>query len=285
MSAEPTVTGEVERLEAETPARRSHHVSIFGVRQPLSKQADLAIGLLGIAILVAAWCIVTYGHYVRPLFLPTPTAMWESLVEFDSKRWLFPAIVRSTSRVAQSLFWVALIGIPIGVLMGAFAPADALLRKLVSGGKSIPTTGIAGLIILWFSIGETAKIVFLFLGSIFYMIILVRSAVLNVSEPYLKVAMDLNASRFQIIRHVLLPAALPAIWDALAVCNGIMWTYIVLAEFINSSEDQLGLGYLLMIGSRTQDPGKVFSTLIIVAIISSATDWLMQMVRRRYFNW
>jgi NitT/TauT family transport system permease protein len=211
--------------------------------------------------------------------------MWNSVQEFDAKGWLVPAIVRSTWRVTQSLFWVALIGIPIGILMGAFAPADALLRKLVSGGKSVPTTGIAGLIILWFSIGESAKIVYLFLGSIFYMVILVRSAVLSVNESYLKVALDLNATPSQMIVRVLLPGALPAIWDALAVCNGIMWTYIVLAEFINSSEDQLGLGYLLMIGSRTQDSGKVFSTLIIVAVISSATDWVMRSVRTRYLNW
>ena len=73
------------------------------------------------------------------------------------------------------------------------------------------------------------------------MVILVRSAVLSVNESYVKVALDLNASRSQIIRRILLPGALPAIWDALAVCNGIMWTYIVLAEFINSSEDQLAL--------------------------------------------
>jgi len=201
------------------------------VRQPLSQTADAILGFVGILVVVIVWCVLTYGHYVRPLFLPTPTAMWQSVQELDAKRWLVPAIVRSTWRVAQSLFWVALIGIPIGVLMGAFAPADALLRKLVSGGKSIPTTGIAGLIILWFSIGESAKIVYLFIGAIFYMIILVRSAVLSVNEAYLKVALDLNASRTQIITRVLLPGALPAIWEALAVCNGIMWTYIVLAEF------------------------------------------------------
>jgi len=259
--------------------------AIFGVRQPLSHSADLSIGILGIGLIVIAWCVVTYGHMVRPLFLPTPTAMWQGVQDYDAKGWLVPAIVRSTWRVTQALFWVALIGIPIGVLMGAFAPADALLRKLVSGAKSVPTTGIAGLIILWFSIGETAKIVYLFIGAIFYMIILVRSAVLNVNEAYLKVALDLNATRTQIITKVLLPGALPSIWDALAVCNGIMWTYIVLAEFINSNEESLGLGYLLQIGSRTQDPGKVFSTLIIVAIISSASDWVMQSIRKRYFNW
>jgi ABC-type nitrate/sulfonate/bicarbonate transport system permease component len=87
------------------------------------------------------------------------------------------------------------------------------------------------------------------------------------------------------IGRVLLPGALPHIWDAIAVCNGIMWTYIVLAEFINSNEEQLGLGYLLYLGSRSQDSGKVFGVLILIGLISSLTDWALQSVRKRYLNW
>jgi NitT/TauT family transport system permease protein len=243
------------------------------------------IGLAGIATFVLVWCVLTYGGFVKPLFLPSPTAIWESLVEFHRRGWLFPAILRSTLRVAKSLGWVILIGVPLGVLMGAFAPVDAFFRKVVNGGKSVPTTGIVGLIVLWFSIEERAKIVFLFLGAIFYMIILVKNAVLSVNEDYVRVARDIGASRWQMIGKVLLPGALPQIWDAIAVCNGIMWTYIVLAEFINSNEEQLGLGYLLYIGSRTQDSGKVFATLILIALISSLVDWAMQAVRKRFLYW
>jgi ABC-type nitrate/sulfonate/bicarbonate transport system permease component len=150
---------------------------------------------------------------------------------------------------------------------------------------SIPTTGIVGLIVLWFSIEEKAKIVFLFLGSIFYMITLVKNAIQHVNDDYVRVALDLGANRWQTISRVLLPGALPQIWDAVVVCNGIMWTYIVLAEFINSSEDQLGLGYLLQIGSRGNSSGKVFGTLIIIAAISSASAFLFQQVRKRFLNW
>jgi NitT/TauT family transport system permease protein len=263
----------------------SRRRTLFGVRQKLSPQADFLFGLAGIAVVLTVWCVLTYGGHIKPLFLPTPTAMWESIVEFQQKDWLLPAIVRSTARVIKSLLLVIAIGVPIGILMGAFAPIDAFLRKLINGGKSVPTTGIIGLIVLWFSIEESAKTVFLFLGAIFYMIILVRSAVLSVNEDYLKVALDIGASRSQIIWRVLLPGSLPAIWDAIAVCSGIMWTYIVLAEFINNNQEQMGLGYLLYIGSRTQESAQVFSTLVLVAVISSLSDWIMQTVRRRYLSW
>jgi NitT/TauT family transport system permease protein len=255
------------------------------IRSKLSPRADFAISLIGIGTLFLLWCIISYGGFVKPLFLPTPTGIWESLSDFHHRQWLFPAIWRSFWRVTQSLFLVILIGLPIGLLMGAFAPIDAFLRKIISGGKSIPTTGIVGLIVLWFSIEERAKIVFLFLGAIFYMIILVKNAVQSVNEDYLRVALDIGASRWQMISRVLLPGALPQIWDAVAVCNGIMWTYIVLAEFINSNEEQLGLGYLLYIGSRTQESGKVFATLLLIGVVSSLTDWILQSIRRRFLNW
>lgn len=257
----------------------------FNVRGKLSPRTDMIIGLVGVVTLIAIWSFVTYGGYVKPLFLPKPSGIWEGFVEFQARHWLLPAIWQSVWRVTQSLGLVIIIGVPIGILMGAFAPIDALLRKIISAGKSIPTTGIIGLIVLWFSIEERAKIIFLFLGAIFYMIILVKNAVQNANEEYLKVAVDIGANRWQLISRVLLPAALPQIWDAIAVCCGIMWTYIVLAEFINSNEQQIGLGYLLYIGSRTQESGKVFATLILIGLISSMTDWLLQSVRKRYLNW
>ena len=259
--------------------------SLFAVRARLSPRVDLLIGFIGVLLLASIWCVVSYGGFVKPLFLPTPTAVGEAVVGFQDKDWLFPAILRSTWRVVQALVIVVCIGVPVGILMGTFSPIDALFRKVVNGFKSLPTTGLVGLIVLWFSVEERAKIVFLVLGAVFYMIVLVRQAVAKVDQEYVNVALDIGASRGQIIRKVLLPGALPQIWEAVAVCNGIMWTYIVLAEFINNSEEQLGLGYLLFIGSRTQDSGKLFATLFIDGINTAVTDWGFLAVRRKMFPW
>lgn len=243
------------------------------------------MGIAGIGFLVAVWCLSTYSGYVKPLFLPTPTGIWEGYVEFYQRQWLLSAVVRSVWRVTRSMILAAAVGIPIGAAMGAFPTIDALLRRIVNACKSVPTTGLIGLIILWFSIGDPAKIAFLFLGAIFYMVTLVRSAVLAVNQEYVRVAIDLGATPLQVMWRVLLPGALPQIWDAVAVCNGIMWTYIVLAEFINSSEDQLGLGYLLYIGGRAQQSGEVFAALILIAVISAGTDACLGAVRRRFLTW
>jgi NitT/TauT family transport system permease protein len=282
---EPATGAAESKQSTAGPVRNGSSESLFRVRGKLTPSVDFGIGIAGILAVVVIWCWLTYGGHIKPFFLPTPTAIWESYLEFIDRQWLVKAILGSTFRVLQSLLLVIAIGIPLGILMGAFAPVDAFLRKLVNSGKSVPTTGIVGLIVLWFGIEERAKIVFLFLGAIFYMILLVRSAVLSVSDEYIKVAHDIGAGSGQIIRKVLLPGALPQIWDAIAVCSGIMWTYIVLAEYINGNEEQMGLGYLLNIGSRTQDSGKVFGVLLLVAIISALTDYILGWIRRRYLNW
>lgn len=268
--------------------RRRSSRQRFGVRRRLSGRADQLIGAAGIITVLALWYLVTYGGdgaLIERKYLPTPTGIWEGLLEFHQRDWLFPAILRSFRRVLLAMLLVIAVGVPIGILMGAFTQVDAFLRKLINGAKAVPTTGIAGLIVLWFAIEEKAKIVFLFLGAIFYMIILVKNAVACVSEDYERVALDLGANRWQVITRVLVPGAWPHIWDAIAVCNGIMWTYIVLAEFINCNESNLGVGCLLSIGSRSNSSGKVFGMLIIVAIICSATDFVLQFIRRRFFNW
>jgi NitT/TauT family transport system permease protein len=257
----------------------------YRVRARLAPRTDLLYGAAGLAFVCALWVVVTWGGLVKPIFLPPPHGIWMGLADFNRHQWLFPAIGRSTWRVLKSLLCVMAIGIPVGVVMGTFPEADAALRKIVNGVKSIPTTGIVSLIVLWFSIEERAKIVFLVLASLFYMIVLVKNAVLNVSEDYVRVAMDLGATPPQILWRVLLPGALPQIWDAIAVCSGIMWTYIVLAEFINANEEQLGLGYLLYLGDRQQDSGKLFGVLIVIAVISALTDFSLNAVRRRYLRW
>jgi ABC-type nitrate/sulfonate/bicarbonate transport system permease component len=272
-----------------TPGARKRATSArWGIRAHLSGREDWTLGLIGIVTVILLWCILTIGGIVPTNYLPTPKLIWDGMIEYHRDRhWLFPAIWHSVWRVGWALLFVLVIGIPVGVLMGAFSQADAFLRKIVNGAKAVPITALTGLVVLWAGIYDTGKITYLFLGAIFYMIILVKNAVANVNEEYVRVALDIGANRWQIIRRVLLPGALPQIWDAIAVCIGIMWTYIILAEIVNSNMDDLGVGYLLYTGARLggNGAGKMFGMLIIVALISTLTDYVLNLIRKRFFNW
>lgn len=254
-------------------------------RGDLTRRANVILGVTGLGALAAVWCVLTYGGLVTRSFLPTPGDIWQGWREYDDRGWLWMSVLRSFIRVTKALGLVIAIGVPIGALMGAFKPVDALLQKIVSGVKSVPTTALTGVVVLWFGIDEIGKIVFLVLGAVFFMILMVRNAIVGVPDPYVGVALDLGAKRRQLILQVLLPGALPRIWEAVIVCNSIMWTYIVLAEYINANEQQLGLGFLLQVGNHAFSPGKVFGALILIALIASFTDYVLQMCRRRFFRW
>lgn len=278
----------IRKEEAPGPSNQIKTTHPLAVRSAIAPSHDLALGVLGIVSLVLIWCGLTYGGIVRPFFLPSPTGIWHGLKDLDERGLLVPAILRSTWRVTKALLLVTAIGVPIGVLMGTFTPVDALLRKIVNGAKSVPPTGILGLVVLWFGYAERGKVVFLLLGAIFFMIILTKNAIQSVNEDYVRVAIDLGASRWQTLRYVLLRGAWPQIWDGMAVCNGIMWTYIVLVEFLNANlnNENLGLGVLLRSSTIVNRPGEVFATLILIALISSLTDFVIfRCLRKLFFNW
>jgi NitT/TauT family transport system permease protein len=126
------------------------------------------------------------------------------------------------------------------------------------------------------------KITFLFIGIVFYFIPLVANAVQGVPTEFLDVAKMLGAKKIDVIRRVYIPHALPQIFDGLIVINGIGWTYVILAEIINSRG---GLGYLVSIAGRLQRTDEVFAGLLLIMFIAIASDRLLHYMRRRYFFW
>ena len=280
---------QIAKPVATSNVRRRFGSARFAIRGPLDARTDLLFGGIGVGVLIALWCLLTYGGFVRPLFLPSPSGIWKDMVSLQTNPhhdpWLVPSIWRSFWRVTRALFLVIVVGVPIGVTIGAFPQLDAFVRKIINGGKAVPISGMLGLTTLWFGFQEQGMVIFIFLGALFYMVILAKNAIASVNQEYVRVALDLGGNQWQVIWKVLLPGALPQIWDALAVCNGIMWTYIVLAELVNASPSTLGLGYLIQLGTRTNQSGMVYGALIIIALISSITDFVLQIFRKRFFHW
>jgi len=257
----------------------------FSIRGRMPRRVDALIGFVGILAFVILWCALSYGEVVSRFALPTPTSIGQTFVRLYESGQLVMPIARSLWRVLRALLLVVVIGVPIGVLMGAFAPVDAFLRKLVNGAKAVPITGLTALVTLWMGLEERGKVFYIFLGAVFYMIILVKNAIVSVNEEYTRVALDLGANRRQIVTRVLFFGALPQIWEAVAVCSGIMWTYIVLAEFLNSSAANQGMGGVLQNGLRLSQPPQVYCMLIAIALISSLTDFVIHFFRKKFFNW
>ncbi len=264
--------------------------ALFRVGGRASAPARLALGAGAVVILLAVWSALTYSGAVQPVVLPTPTAVLkaagELLTPAEGKGFFQAPLINHTlvslGRTLKALLISALIAIPLGVLMGSFPFFDGLFGPPVSAVKAIPATAFIGLLSVIYGIDEQMKVVFLVLGAVFFMILMVRDAVQGVRESYVRTAVDIGVSGPQLIWHVLVPGALPVIWESLIICNGIMWTYIVIAAYVNA---QAGLGALIQQSSKVFDTGRIYVGIVTIALVAVGTDALLRWLGRQWFPW
>jgi NitT/TauT family transport system permease protein len=148
--------------------------------------------------------------------------------------------------------------------------------------RYMPISAFIPLLILWFGIYEKQKIAFLFLGVFVYLLPVVVTAIRAVPEELVQTALTLGASKWQVVRTVLVPAALPEIFDSFRVMNAISWTYVILAEAVNPEH---GLGYMVELARTHQKASWSFAGLLVIGGIGLLTDLLIRSVSAVLFRW
>lgn len=261
-------------------ARRNSN--LFSIRSPLPKQTAFLLGFVAPALVLGAWCLLTYGNLVQPDFLPKPTEVVRGTLQLFIQYDLGTAIVVSTRRIAIAFLLASALALPLGVLMGAFDPINRFFEPIMAPLRYMPISAFIPLLILWFGIYEKQKIAFLFLGVFVYLLPVVVSAIRLVPEELVQTALTLGASKFQVVRTVLVPAALPEIFDSFRVMNAIAWTYVILAEAVNPEH---GLGYMVELARTHQKASWSFAGLLVIGGIGLLTDALIRLVSSLLFSW
>lgn len=256
--------------------------SLFAIRSPLPKRTAFVLGFVAPALVLGAWCALTYGRIVDPDFLPTPTEVVRGTLQLFIQYDLATAILVSTRRIALAFLLASALALPLGVLMGSFDPVNRFFEPIVAPLRYMPISAFIPLLILWFGIYEKQKIAFLFLGVFVYLLPVVVTAIRLVPEELVQTALTLGASKFQVIRTVLLPAALPEIFDSFRVMNAIAWTYVILAEAVNPEH---GLGYMVELARTHQKASWSFAGLLVIGGIGLLTDFLIRALSSILFRW
>ena len=255
---------------------------LFSIRQPLPKRTAFLLGFVAPVLVLGAWCVVSYGHLVDPYFMPTPTEVLRGTLQLFIQYDLTTAILVSTRRIALAFLLASALALPLGVLMGAFDPVNRFFEPIMAPLRYMPISAFIPLLISWFGIYEKEKIAFLFMGVFVYLLPVVVSAIRLVPEELVQTALTLGATRFQVIRTVLVPAALPEIFDSFRVMNAILWTYVILAEWINPEH---GLGYMVELARTHQKVSWSFAGLLVIGGIGLLTDFLIRAVSSMLFKW
>jgi NitT/TauT family transport system permease protein len=264
---------------SEKKGRRS---ALFQLRAPLPRGAAFVLGLVAPAFVLGAWCVASYGGLAPPDFLPSPSEVVRGTLQLFLQYDLGEAVLVSTRRILLAFFLASAVALPLGVLMGAFEPVNRFFEPVVSPLRYMPISAFIPLLILWFGIYEKQKIAFLFLGVFVYLLPVVVTAIRAVPEELVQTALTLGASRAQAVGTVLLPSALPEIFDSFRVMNAISWTYVILAEAVNPEH---GLGYMVELARTHQKASWSFAGLLVIGGIGLLTDFVIRTVSRILFRW
>jgi len=265
-------------------ARAHSRESLWSLRKALPRRYRVPFAIAMPAAVILTWCVLTLGSnpIVSPLFLPSPIQVLQATLAMIFEHTLFPAIWASTLRILISFVAAAVVALPLGIFMGAFEPFNRLMEPVMAPLRYMPISAFIPLLILWFGIYEKQKIAFLFLGVFVYLLPVVVTAIRAVPEELVQTALTLGATKFQVIRTVLLPSALPEIFDSFRVMNAISWTYVILAEAVNPEH---GLGYMVELARTHQKASWSFAGLIVIGGIGLLTDLIIRSLSSVFFRW
>ena len=242
--------------------------------------------LVTLAVLFGLWWAASVFGWIEPFFWPPIGATWERLVRLVTEGFrnvpLWEHVGISVFRVLTGVVLGALAGIPLGFAMGLSSVARGIFDPIVEFMRPIPPLALIPLVILWFGIDETAKIVLLFLAALFIMTIAARAGASGVSIAKVHAAYSLGASQGQVLRHVILPNALPEIFTGLRTAMGVCWGTVVAAELVAADR---GLGSMIMIAKNFLQTDTVVIGIVIIGLIGYAIELAMRWAERRLVPW
>ncbi len=226
------------------------------------------------------------GLQMEPIWLPPPEAVVGRVVEIANEGYRDSTLAKhlgySLFRVVAGFLLGALLGIPLGYAMGLSNWFRGWFEPIVEFMRPVPPLALIPLVIIWFGIGETGKIILLFLASLWIMAISARAGVSGVAISKVHAAYSLGASKYQIMRHVIMPNSLPEIFTGARVAMGVCWGTVVAAELVAASE---GAGMMIMVASKFQLTDIVLMGIILIGVIGFGIDVLMRKAETYLVPW
>lgn len=255
---------------------------IFSIRRPISSRAYAALAAFVFAAIVLSWYLVSSLGIVKELFMPSPLKVIRYIMtEFASGSMLSDMWI-SIYRIMMGFLLAAVLAIPLGILAGSFPWMEALINPVCEFVRYMPVPAFVPLVMIWSGIGETAKIVIIFLGTFFQMVLMIADDAGSVSDDLLASSYTLGAKGSVAIRTVLIPAMLPRMMDTVRMMIGWAWTYLVVAELIAADS---GLGYSILKAQRYVKTEAIFAGILVIGLLGLITDRILVWINKKLFPW
>ncbi|MBB3005653.1 ABC transporter permease [Cupriavidus alkaliphilus] len=276
----PAPAAAVAAPTGEAPQRRRH--PWLAPLVPVAPNTRWMLGLSFFVLFFGVWAVVTLGGFVPRTFLADPMTMAkEGLILFTEHNFIGD-IGMTVWRVVGGFVLAAVIAVPLGIFMGAYKAAEAFFEPFVSFCRYLPASAFIPLLILWAGIGEAQKLLVIFIGSFFQIVLMVAVAVGGARKDLVEAAYTLGANSAGIVRRVLIPGAAPEIAEILRLVLGWAWTYVIVAELIGSSS---GIGHMITDSQALLNTGQIIFGIIVIGCIGLVSDLVFKRANQRLFPW
>ncbi|MEJ5022103.1 ABC transporter permease subunit [Ochrobactrum vermis] len=244
------------------------------------------ISLFTALALLGLWFLVTGMGWVKPLFLPSPFAVYGKFVvamtDGVANSTLAEHTLASLGRVLGAFAIACVTAIPIGIMMGMSNVVRGVLDPIIEFYRPLPPLAYLPLIIIWLGIGEFPKVFLIFLAIFAPMAIAARAGVRSVSTEQIHAAYAMGASRTQVITQVIMKAAMPEIFTGMRIGIGVGWTTLVAAEMVAAHR---GLGFMVLNAAQFLASDTVIMGIIVIGVFAFAFDLLIRYMEKVLIPW
>jgi taurine transport system permease protein len=260
--------------------------SVWRPLRTIVAKRGIPVTLISALGLLLAWALTTKFELVAPLFLPSPldvaSQFYTVAVDGFSNATLAQHVGTSLFRVLTGFAIATAVGVPLGLAMGLNRWVKGIFSPPIQLYWPVPPLAYLPLVIIWFGIGEPAKIILLSLAMFAPIVISAQAGVRSVSQTRIQAAQSLGASKAQIFRHVVLPSALPEILTGLRLGIGSGWATLVAAELVAATK---GLGFMTLSAAQFLVTDVVFVGILTIAALATIFLTGLRLVERRLTPW
>jgi len=245
-----------------------------------------AISVVTMVGLLALWWLARHRGGLPPLFLPTPETVFTRLYESSMGQLTDAPLAThfgwSMYRVFSAFVLACVTAIPIGIGMGVSRIVRGIFDPPIEFYRPLPPLAYLPLIVIWFGIDELSKVLLIYLACFAPMAMSAQAGVRSVSQEQIHAAYSMGASKWQVIRHVVIPAAMPEILTSMRIAIGFGWTTLVAAEMVAATH---GLGQMVLNASNFLRTDIVIMGIIVIGAVAYLFDLLMRRVERLLVPW
>jgi NitT/TauT family transport system permease protein len=248
-------------------------------KQAIPRATVITLGIGSFVVILAVWSLAS-ASIKNALFAPSPAQVWSSWVDMIQHFNFLSDVGWSTFRIVAGFLIAAVMAVPLGLLMGSFEVVRSFFQPPISFIRYMPASAFIPLLILLIGLDENEKLIIIWIGVFFQLVLMVMNIAQRVPDEMLNVAYTLGASRWKVFYKVFLPATFPEVVDALRITMGWAWTYLIVAEIVSAER---GIGSFILISERFLRSDRIIAAIITIGILGLITDTIFSVIHRWAF--